>query len=71
VLTEPSIDTGRHIEQEITMDTTPGALRNGVDTVAFFTTIDAVKNNPAMAAFQFRASNQWIGGTHAGTCSTA
>ena len=46
------------------MPTTPEALRNGVDTVAFFATIDAVKKNPAMAAFQFRASNQWIGGTH-------
>jgi hypothetical protein len=64
VLTEPRNDSGRHIEQEITMATTPEALRNGVDTVAFFATIDAVKHNPAMAAFQFRASNQWICGTH-------
>jgi hypothetical protein len=64
VLTEPTIDTRHHIGQEIIMTTTPEKRRDGVDTVAFFATIDAVNNNPAMAAFQFRASNQWISGTH-------
>ncbi|MEO3860970.1 OsmC family protein [Acrocarpospora sp. B8E8] len=38
--------------------------RNGVDTAGLFATIDAVKATPAAAKFQFRASNEWISGTH-------
>ena len=30
---------------------------NGVDTAALFATLDAVKTNPELAKFQFRASN--------------
>ena len=37
---------------------------NGVDTETFFATIDAVKENPELAQFQFRATNRWISGTH-------
>ena len=37
---------------------------NGVDTHTLFATIDAVKDQPELAKFQFRASNRWIGGTH-------
>jgi uncharacterized OsmC-like protein len=37
---------------------------NGVDTATLFATIDAVKGQPELAAFQFRASNRWISGTH-------
>ena len=37
---------------------------NGVDTAALFATLDAVKGNPEIAKFQFRASNTWISGTH-------
>jgi uncharacterized OsmC-like protein len=40
------------------------ASRNGVDTATLFATIDAVKQMPAAAQFQFRAHNQWINGTH-------
>lgn len=36
---------------------------NGVNTPALFATIDAVRNAPALAAFQFRARNRWIEGT--------
>jgi uncharacterized OsmC-like protein len=43
--------------------TTEGA-RNGVDTATLFATLDAVKANPEIAKFQFRATNQWISGTH-------
>jgi uncharacterized OsmC-like protein len=39
-------------------------MRNGVDTAALFTTIDAVKANPEIAKFQFRATNTWVSGTH-------
>ena len=45
-------------------DTLPGAVRNGVDTETLFATLDAVKADPEIAAFQFRATNTWISGTH-------
>ena len=38
--------------------------RNGVDTPVLFATLNAVKANPQIAKFQFRASNQWVNGTH-------
>jgi uncharacterized OsmC-like protein len=37
---------------------------NGVDTPTLFATLDAVKANPELAKFQFRATNRWISGTH-------
>jgi uncharacterized OsmC-like protein len=37
---------------------------NGVDTPTLFATLDAVKANPELAKFQFRATNRWVGGTH-------
>src|SRR5215475_3936644 len=37
---------------------------NGVDTPTLFATLDAVKANPELAKFQFRAANRWINGTH-------
>jgi uncharacterized OsmC-like protein len=39
-------------------------MRNGVDTATLFATLDAVKQAPAAARFQFRAHNQWQSGTH-------
>jgi uncharacterized OsmC-like protein len=38
--------------------------RNGVDTPALFATIGAVREQPELAQFTFRASNSWIKGTH-------
>ena len=38
--------------------------RNGVDTPTLFATLDAVKGQPEIAKFQFRASNTWVTGTH-------
>jgi uncharacterized OsmC-like protein len=40
------------------------SMRNGVDTATLFATLDAVKGAPEAAKFQFRASNEWITGTH-------
>src|SRR5438067_13387872 len=40
------------------------AVRNGVDTSVLFATLDAVKQQPELAKFQFRASNVWLGGAH-------
>jgi uncharacterized OsmC-like protein len=50
-----------------TTDTTAEAhesMRNGVDTATLFATLDAVKQAPEAARFQFRAHNQWVSGTH-------
>jgi uncharacterized OsmC-like protein len=43
---------------------TADAIRNGVDTEKLFGTLDAVKADPALAKFQFRARNRWIDGAH-------
>jgi uncharacterized OsmC-like protein len=40
----------------------PITHRNGLDLVQMHETIDALKNNPPLAKFEFRASNQWITG---------
>jgi uncharacterized OsmC-like protein len=39
-------------------------IRNGVDTEQMYGTLDAIKAEPQLGAFQFRASNQWIDGAH-------
>jgi uncharacterized OsmC-like protein len=44
--------------------TTTDGRRNGVDTATLFATLDAVKAQPEIARFQFRASNRWLSGTH-------
>ena len=41
-----------------------GSMRNGVDTATLFATLDAVRQAPEAARFQFRARNQWVSGTH-------
>jgi uncharacterized OsmC-like protein len=37
---------------------------NGVNVKELFSTIDAIKGNPDIAKFKFRATNKWIQGTH-------
>ena len=39
-------------------------VRNGVDTDTMFATLDAIKAQPEIAQFRFRASNRWLGGAH-------
>jgi len=39
-------------------------IRNGVDTATLFATLDAVRETPQIATFQFRATNRWVSGTH-------
>jgi uncharacterized OsmC-like protein len=46
------------------MSTTAEAIRNGVDTEQLFGTLDAIKADPSLARFQFRARNLWIWGAH-------
>ena len=40
---------------------------NGVDTPTLFATINAVRGQPELAKFRFRATNRWIEGTHSRT----
>jgi uncharacterized OsmC-like protein len=44
--------------------TNENTVRNGVDTATLFATLDAVKEAPEAARFQFRAHNTWVSGTH-------
>jgi uncharacterized OsmC-like protein len=37
---------------------------NGVDTPTLFATLDAVRAQPELAKFRFRATNTWVQGTH-------
>jgi uncharacterized OsmC-like protein len=37
-------------------------IANGVNTAAFFEVVAAVKANPELAKFEFRARNEWLGG---------
>jgi uncharacterized OsmC-like protein len=46
------------------MTTAEDTSRNGVDTATLFATLDAVKGDTELAKFQFRATNQWLHGTH-------
>jgi uncharacterized OsmC-like protein len=46
------------------MATATDTIRNGVDTDQLFGTLDAIKSDPSIARFQFRARNRWIGGAH-------
>jgi uncharacterized OsmC-like protein len=46
------------------MTTMSEAVRNGVDTTVLFATLNAVKQQPELGRFQFRASNVWIDGAH-------
>jgi uncharacterized OsmC-like protein len=39
-------------------------IRHGVDTAQLYATLDAIKDDPTLAKFQFRARNLWIWGAH-------
>ena len=40
------------------------SARNGVDTEQLYGTLDAIKSQPELGIFQFRAHNHWIDGAH-------
>jgi uncharacterized OsmC-like protein len=39
-------------------------IRNGVDSAQMYGTLDAIKADPSLGTFQFRATNRWIDGAH-------
>jgi uncharacterized OsmC-like protein len=46
------------------MTVTENPPLNGVDVTSLFATLNAVKGQPEIAKFQFRARNTWQSGTH-------
>jgi uncharacterized OsmC-like protein len=48
----------------MTTTTTEQPHTNGVDVSTLLATREAVRGNPAIAKFQFRAANQWVKGAH-------
>jgi uncharacterized OsmC-like protein len=46
------------------VSTVTETIRNGVDTEQLFGTLDAIKADPSLARFEFRARNRWIDGAH-------
>lgn len=57
------------VDKELTMTSSIAQKQplNGVDTPTLFATLDAVKGQPDIADFRFRASNEWVSGTHSRT----
>ena len=49
------------------MTTQTTTLVNGVNVDQLVATVNAIKQNPGLACFQFRAHNEWIGGGHSRT----
>jgi uncharacterized OsmC-like protein len=48
----------------MTTETTPARIRNGINVDKLYGTLDAIKAQPALGAFQFRVTNRWLGGAH-------
>ena len=49
------------------MNPITASVRNGVDTEQVYGTLDALKAQPELARFVFRAQNTWIDGTYSRT----
>ena len=46
------------------MSVDTATIRNGVNAEQMYGTLDLIKDQPALARFQFRVSNRWIEGAH-------
>jgi len=42
-------------------------MLNGVDVDKMVATINAIKENPSLAQFQFRSETEWVNGAHSRT----
>jgi uncharacterized OsmC-like protein len=58
-----TMQTSTAMQQPAKRTRQPVAM-NGVDTPTLFATIDAVRGQPELARFTFRATNRWQQGTH-------
>jgi uncharacterized OsmC-like protein len=64
---KPAADAATHHDKDrggLEVSVVTDTVRNGVDTEKMFATLDLIKARPALARFQFRVSNRWIGGAH-------
>jgi uncharacterized OsmC-like protein len=52
------------MEHMMSPTSTTDVVRNGVDTATLFATLDAIKAQPEIAQFRFRARNRWVSGGH-------
>jgi len=48
----------------MTQATQESRIRNGINVDTLYGTLDAIKAQPDLAKFQFRATNRWIDGAH-------
>src|SRR5215217_6863674 len=56
--------SGNRNKEQRHMTTIVETIRNGVDTEQMYGTLDAIKAQPELGRFQFRATNEWIDGSH-------
>jgi len=49
------------------MSTITHETPNGVDVTQLGQTVEAIQNDPTLAIFTFRATNDWLGGGHSRT----
>ena len=52
------------MKEQAKEQTQPQGIVNGINVDELFGTIDAIKNQPELAKFQFRASNKWVNGSN-------
>ena len=45
------------------LEATPAKIANGVNVTQLMDTIEAIKQQPELGRFEFRAANRWVGGT--------
>ena len=56
-------DEEHPMTETVTFTKDTETVRNGVDTATMFATLDAIKAQPEIAKFRFRARNRWLGGS--------
>ena len=54
----------------MTQEAVQPRIINGVNVDTLFATLDAIKGQPDLGRFQFRAQNRWIDGAHNQTTIT-
>jgi uncharacterized OsmC-like protein len=57
-------DTYSTIHRKEVIEMADTKIVNGINVTELFNTIEAIKGNPDIAKFKFRATNGWINGTH-------
>ena len=57
----------KKVERNKPMSDLRSTLLNGVDVGKLLATADAIKENPVLADFKFRAGTEWAGGGHSRT----